>query len=73
MYQELDLHNIKHSDVRKEIDSFLGHHIVKKTTEVKVVTGNSEVMKKIVKETLSEYNLSAEQSILNPGSLIVRL
>jgi len=73
MIQELDLHNVKHSDVGKRIDNFLSYHMTKKTSEVNVVTGNSETMKKIVKEILSEYNLQAEQSILNPGSLIVRL
>ncbi len=70
---ELDLHNVRHADVPKAVDKFLGFHISKGSMEVRVVTGNSDSMKKIVKETLIDYRLDAEQSILNPGTLIVRL
>jgi hypothetical protein len=70
---ELDLHNVRHADVPKSVDKFLGHHICRGSMEVRVITGNSESMKKIVKETLLDYRLDAEQSLLNSGTLIVRL
>lgn len=70
---ELDLHNIRHADVPGVMDRFLSVQIARGAMEVRVVTGNSDSMKKIVKETLIDYRLDAEQSILNPGTLIVRL
>jgi hypothetical protein len=70
---ELDLHDIRHANVSIEIDKFLNYHIVKGSYEVIIVTGNSENMKKIVRECLNDYNLEAEDSIINTGILIIKL
>ena len=70
---ELDLHNIRHADVSRAMDRFLSIHIARGSMEVRVVTGNSDGMKKIVRETLRDYSLDADQSLLNSGTLIIRL
>ncbi len=73
MVKSLDLHGIKHENVSRIIDSFLGHHIKRKTIEVSIITGNSEPMKSIVHSVLKDYRLTSEQSIINPGKIIVKL
>ncbi len=69
----LDLHGIKHGQVFKTVDKFVGRHIQKGTNEVCFITGNSPKMKMLVERVLDEYELYAEESILNPGKLVVSL
>ena len=70
---ELDLHDINHANVPIEIDKFLNYHIIKGSYEIRIVTGNSDKMKNIVRDTLKDYNMDAEDSIINSGILIVKL
>ena len=70
---EIDLHNTRHQDVQLKLDKFLGEHIIKGTHEVKIVTGNSDKMKKIVNDILSDYGLTSESSIFNMGVLTIKL
>ena len=69
----LDLHNVRHINVSETVDRFLGQHITRGTIEVSIVTGNSQSMKMIVRNVLQDYQLTAEQSLLTPGKIIVRL
>jgi DNA-nicking Smr family endonuclease len=69
----IDLHGIKHGDVSKLLDSFLWQNMQKKTREVRVITGNSDEMKRIVKDTLSDYGFSSEEEYFNAGALIVKI
>lgn len=69
----LDLHGIKHSEVPKLIDQFLWENMSKKTTEVEIITGISDQMKKIVIETIDDYNFFCEEEFNNPGKLIIKL
>ena len=66
----LDLHGIRHSNVEKTCHDFInnnwGH-------EMKIITGNSYMMKQIVSEVLKFYKL--EFTLDNPyhmGYIIVR-
>jgi DNA-nicking Smr family endonuclease len=70
---EIDLHNIRHQDVQTKIDKFLGEHMMKGTNEVRIVTGNSDKMKKVVGGVLNDYGLTSELSPLNNGILIIKL
>lgn len=49
---ELDLHGVKHADVPTTVEDFV---LTQKTTSVKIITGNSGTMKKIVKQTLEKH------------------
>jgi len=69
----LDLHGIKHGQVFKTVDKFLGKHIQNGTNEVSFITGNSPKMKMLVSRVLDDYELYAEETMLNPGKLVVNL
>jgi len=51
---KLDLHGVKHQDVRSLLDS----HIFNYDPPFEVVTGNSLKMRELVLEVLEEYGLS---------------
>lgn len=70
---EIDLHHTRHQDVQTKLDKFLGEHMMKGTNEVRVVTGNSDNMKKVVENILMDYGLSSEKSLINNGILIIKL
>lgn len=69
----LDLHGTKHENVKRKVDVFVWEHMKKKTSQVKIVTGNSAPMKDIVTKCLSDYSLSPREEILNTGTLIIDL
>jgi len=69
----LDLHGIRHSDVKVILDQFLWENMQKKIKEISVITGHSEHMKNIVKECISDYNMTYQEEYLNPGKLIIKL
>ena len=52
---KLDLHGIRHHEVPRKVDVFLGEHLKKGTNEVTIITGHSDNMKKIVDEVLVDY------------------
>ena len=71
--KELDLHNVRHQDVQTKLDKFLGEHMMKGTNEIRIVTGNSDNMKKVVDDVLNDYGLTSQPSPLNNGILIIKL
>lgn len=70
---EIDLHYTRHQDVQTKLDKFLGEHMMRGTNEVRVVTGNSDPMKKLVNNILEDYGLTSEPSPVNNGILIIKL
>ena len=60
MQNKLDLHGVKHVDVPKEVDSFVGTHLQKGTREVSIIIGHSDKMKHIVDKTLEDYGMKSE-------------
>lgn len=70
---KIDLHNIRHQDVQTKLDKFLGEHMMKGTNEIRIVTGNSDNMKKVVDDVLNDYGLTSQPSPLNNGILIIKL
>ena len=69
----LDLHGTKIKDVFSKVDKFIGGHIMKGTPEVEIITGRSRIMKISVNRVLDDYEIYSQESILNPGKLIVNL
>jgi len=69
----LDLHGIKHVDVQRMVDEFIWDQIQKKSSSVEIITGNSDQMKQVVKESLIDYNLNPYEEIFNQGKIIVKL
>lgn len=70
---EIDLHGVKHEQVSNLLDRFIWDSMRRGLTSIDIITGNSEAMKTIVKDVLSEYELVAENSITNTGMLLVNL
>ena len=62
---KLDLHGIKHEDVRQILDS----HIYNNEPPFEIVTGNSLKMKNLVLSVINEYDLGF--FYLNTGSVMV--
>ena len=64
----LDLHGIRHEGVVQQIHSFVYNNEL----PVRIVTGKSEIMRKIVVDTISilGYHSHYEQ-LVNEGSLII--
>jgi len=70
----LDLHGIRHRDVGRLVDSFLGEMLTAETTHLYIITGFSSEMQDLVKETLSDYNLEYEiGDYYNPGYFKINL
>ena len=69
----IDLHGLKHEDVSRTLDGFLWQNMQNKIKEVRVITGNSEEMKRIVRETISDYGFTSQEEYLNSGVLIIKM
>lgn len=54
--QKIDLHGVKHEDVRSQLIRFI-ESLWATNTDVQIVTGHSPEMKAIVIEILKEYKL----------------
>jgi len=70
---KLDLHGVKHQDVRRIVDIFLWENMTKKKSQVIIITGQSDTMKSIVKECVKEYGMACKEEFLNTGSLLINL
>jgi len=73
MKNSLDLHGIKHADVSREVDKFIGYHLMGGSKSVIIITGNSDEMKRIVGKTLTDYSITYTESWFNNGELSVNL
>lgn len=70
---KLDLHGVKHEDVKRELDVFLWGSMQKNLGQVEVVTGHSFRMKEIVLETCKEYGFEVKEGVLNKGHLLINI
>lgn len=69
--KKLDLHGIRHYDVRSMVIRFIEEYW-DTGTEVEIVTGHSEQMKFIVKEVLDEYKLEYSDEFLGLSRSFIR-
>jgi len=70
-HPKLDLHGVFHADAYSEVDSFISENLYSK--KVEIVTGYSKEMKAIVRDVLSDYNLTGKEPLGNSGTLIVNI
>lgn len=68
---EIDLHGVKHEDVGRTLDTFIWEQMQRKTASVKIVTGNSKEMKRIVSDIVAEYGFVAVESFGTSAIMIV--
>ena len=62
--KSLDLHGVRHADVSRTVDQFLGQHRV---------DTNLIISASLVRESLKDYGLTAEEDIINKGMLTIKL
>lgn len=70
---KIDLHGVKHENVSRQLDVFFWEMLQKKVTQVEIITGISQRMKEIVKETCKDYNFEVIENPINVGMLLVKL
>ena len=73
MINQLDLHGVRHGDVPRQVDQFIGKHLMEGTSEVKIIIGHSDQMKKIVDDTLKDYGLNSTTTFLSTTTLSIKL
>ena len=69
----IDLHGLKHEKVGSMLDIFIWENMKHNASAVKIITGNSSEMKKIVYDIAHEYGFSIDDSWTNSGTLIIYL
>lgn len=69
----LDLHGVRHHEVSKLLDAFIWENIKRNNKQIAIITGNSDIMKKVVKECLNDYGMEAREDHMNGPTLIVDL
>lgn len=68
MMKTLDLHGIRHEGVVQEVHSFVYNNEL----PLRIITGNSVRMRKIVVDTISQLGYHTHyERLVNEGSLIV--
>jgi hypothetical protein len=67
--KELDLHGLYHHQVWGEVENFV--LLNSKQLPLRIITGYSKFMKKIVCEVLIKYNFEYDIPAHNPGEIIV--
>jgi DNA-nicking Smr family endonuclease len=70
---KIDLHGIKHENVSRQLDIFFWEMMQKNVPQVEVITGISNRMKEIVRETCKDYNFEVIENTINIGSVFVKL
>ena len=66
-WRTLDLHDTRHQDVEEKVKKFLNWAEL----PVRIVTGNSEKMKKIVASIAEDYEWHHRQELGNPWCMII--
>lgn len=64
---ELDLHGLKHVEVRDEVEDF----ILRNEPPFRIITGKSEEMRRMVKDLLNHYEYDYYIPAHNAGEIIV--
>ena len=70
---EIDLHGIKHENVGSLLDKAIWESMQKKQSTIRIVTGNSPEMKRIVNEIAYEYGFVVNDEWGNSASMIMTL
>ena len=62
--KELDLHGIKHEDVKRLLENF----ILLNTPPLRIITGNSDFMREALEKVCTENNIHYEYAPANVGT-----
>lgn len=65
--KELDLHGLKHHEVEDVVENF----ILTNDAPFKIITGNSEEMRRVVQKLLDHYDFQFYIPAHNAGEIIV--
>jgi len=65
--KELDLHGLKHYDVKDTVENF----ILMNDTPFRIITGRSDKMIELVETTLEKHHFKFYTPAHNPGEIIV--
>ncbi len=69
---EIDLHGLSYNEVQEVLMNKVILHYNKGNFPIRIITGKSEKMKKIVREQCEKYNFKVDDSWDgNPGVLII--
>jgi DNA-nicking Smr family endonuclease len=69
----IDLHGTRHEEVVRKLENFIYEHMQKGTSEIRVITGKSAEMKKLVRNTIKDYGMTATDEWGNFGCLIIKM
>jgi len=68
---KLDLHGVKHADVKQLLDTTIYECMNNKCTRLYVITGNSDEMKRIVVDVAKDHGVTAVQNMFNTAEIIL--
>ena len=66
--EEIDLHRVKHEEVRTLIENY----IFQKSPPIKIITGHSTQMREIVVRTLIEHGFEYESIVSLPYIMVLK-
>lgn len=69
----LDLHGVKHQDVRVKFDTFIYEAMKAKVSEVNIITGNSYSMQTQTRVCISEYGFTILPFEENGGTIKISI
>tara|TARA_R110002051_G_scaffold273094_1_gene333766 strand:+ start:928 stop:1146 length:219 start_codon:yes stop_codon:yes gene_type:complete len=72
MYK-LDLHGYKIDKTTEVVDCFIYEHLLFGSKQLEIITGDSRVVKGVVKEVVENYGLECKPHIYNPHTLTITL
>ena len=69
--REIDLHGQRHDSVRKNLESDIILEYNKGNFPIRIITGNSLYMKKIVSTAVHNQKFKSKEELHNSGAIIV--
>lgn len=70
---EIDLHGVKHENVGSLLDKTIWEGMNKNYSTIRIITGNSREMKRIVNEIADEYGFMVNDEWGNSAAMIMSL
>ena len=68
---EIDLHGLTHDQVREDLENRLLLHYNRGTFPIRIITGNSLMMKKIVSTAIENLRFKESKINTHNGSIVV--
>lgn len=69
--REIDLHGHRHDDVRQNLESDIIMEYNNGNFPIRIITGNSLIMKKIVHSAVDKQKFKSKEEFHNSGAIIV--